>query len=376
MKPAGPSFSDPSNIIQYVEVGHTVLRSQCCAASSVMDSPIDPESRTALFQELWLWPRGIRRSCLTGSRSVILLLLAPLSVMAQLQYKDATSLPHATESKEPTQTIISRPVFVPGTCDLGPSLPAGGASEARASLLDKKGPQVLPVFSMSAFSVMGFATGNWPVVYDYFLEQDSLLIVVVAPEGSEPIIYRLSGKKGHWQARLELPEQLGKEPRVAQYVIRSLDENFGQIRPSHFHLHGIAAGPKAVGSIGIDQVSFSPALVHPALGERARYMFHSISDFKNVEVDFVRIAVVKGEIIAARVGSRSMGGISRNAQKDGNWDGKSDGGGKAAKNYPPEIQQWLHAPRGQHLLQVRAWWGAKDGGDWVTALSSEYVTVE
>ncbi len=375
MEPASPSFSDPSSIIQYGRVGRTVLCGRCCEAPHVMDSPAASESRTALFQEARLGPPVIRRSCSTGFRSVILLLLVPLSVMAE-QYTSDSVPSHRAGSQEPTETIIVRPVFVPGACDLGPSLPAGGASEARATLLDKKGPQVLPVFSMSAFSVMGFATGNWPVVYDYFLEQDSLLIAVVAPEGSEPIIYRLNGKKGHWQARLTLPGQLGKEPRVAQYVIRSLDENLGQIRPSHFHLHGIAAGPKAVGSIGIDQVSFSPAVVHPARGEKARYMFHSISDFKNVEVDFVRVAVVKGEIIAARVGSRSMGGISRNDQKDGNWDGKSDGGGKAARNYPPEVQQWLRAPRGQHLLQVRAWWGAKDGGDWVTALSSEYVTVE
>src|SRR5712692_3481834 len=118
MKPARPSFSDPSNIIQYAEVGHTVLCGQCCAVSPVMNSPADPESRTALLQEVRLWPPGIRRSRSTGFRSVILLLLAPLSVMAQ-QYSEATHLSRAGETQEPTQTIIYRPVFVPGTCDFG-----------------------------------------------------------------------------------------------------------------------------------------------------------------------------------------------------------------------------------------------------------------
>lgn len=371
MKPPGPFFSDPLEVIKYTKVGHTAFRSRCSVHSPVIGSPAKSGTRKGLSQGLQQRLPGIRRACSIWACRLSLLLLAPLWALAQ-QY---TTVP-SRETQEPSQTIIYRPLLVAGPCDFGPGLRASGASEARASQLDKKGPQVPSMFSMSAFSIMGFARGDWPVVYDYFLEQDSLLVVVIAPEGSEPIIYRLNGKKGHWQVGLTLPEQLGNEPRVAQYVIRALDEKFGEVRPSHLHIHGVAAGPKAVGSIGIDRVSFSPARVRPSLGEKAHYMFHSLSDFKNVEVDFVRLAVFKGEIIAARVGSRSMGGVSRNAQKDGDWDGKGDGGGKASRNYPPEIQQWLRAPRGQHLVQVRAWWGAKDGGDWVTALSEEYVTVE
>jgi hypothetical protein len=257
-------------------------------------------------------------------------------------------------------------------CESGSS---GGASEARAALLDKNGPQLPLVFNMSAFSVMAFAKGTWPVVFDYLLEQDSLLVIVIAAEGFAPVVYRLNGKKGHWQSRLTIPEGLGDRPLVAQYVIRSLDDGAGQTGPSHFHIHGIAAGPKAVGSIGIDHVTFTPATIRPALGEKAHYMFHSISDFTKVEVEFVRLAVSNGQIIAARVGKKSMGSISRNDQKGGDWDGKGDGGGKEAKSLSPGLQQWLRAPQGEHLVQVRAWYGAKDG-DWATALSEEFVTVE
>jgi len=277
---------------------------------------------------------------------------------------------------EPTQTIIYQyqpppmPMF---DCGMGQS--SGGAAEARAHILDKEGPQLPRVFSMSSFSVMGFVKGSWPVVFDYELERDSLLIVVVAPEGQEPVIFRLNGKKGHWQNRLTIPAQVGTNPTVAQYVIRSLDDDVGQATPTHFHIHGIAAGPKAVGSIGIDQVTFGPAAIRTTNGEKAHYMFHSMYDFKNVEVNFVRLALSGNQIIAARVGKKSVGSISRNDQRNGDWDGKSDGGGKDAESYPPEIRQWLKLPRGQHLVQVRAWYGAKDG-DWATAFSEDYVTVE
>jgi hypothetical protein len=287
--------------------------------------------------------------------------------------------PHQATSdgppSEPTQTIIYHPtVMMPSMCFGG--LPSsGGASEARAHLLDKEGPQLPGVFNMSSFSVMGFVKGDWPVVFDYQLERDSLLIVVIAPEGQEPIIYRLNGKAGHWQNRLLVPAAVGTNSVVAEYTLRSLDDGLGQLGPAHLHVHGVAAGPKAVGSIGIDQVTFSPAAIRPALGERAHYTFHSISDFKNVEVNFVRLANDHGQIIAARIGKKSSGSIAKNEARNGDWDGKSDGGGKEAEAFPPELRQWLKSPTGQHLVQVRAWYGAKDG-DWATALSDEFVTVE
>jgi hypothetical protein len=275
---------------------------------------------------------------------------------------------------EPSRIIIYQPDFPEAACGFENGTPRG-ESEARKAELDKSGPQVSPIFSMSSFSIMGFVKGNWPVVFDYLLEQDSLLIVVIAPEGMAPVIYRLNGKKGHWQNKLMIPASVGDRPLVAQYLIRSLDDGLGQVGPSHLHIHGIAAGPKAVGSIGIDVVTFAPATIHPTLGEKAHYMFHSKSDFKSAEVDFVRLAMSNGQIIAARIGKKSMGSIARDESKNGDWDGKSDGGGQSAQSYPADIQQWLHAPHGQHLVQVRAWWGAKDG-DWATALSEDYVTVE
>ncbi|HUI82966.1 MAG TPA: hypothetical protein VL240_02015 [Candidatus Binatia bacterium] len=262
-----------------------------------------------------------------------------------------------------------------GSCPFGGSN-VPGESERRAQLLDKQGPQVPPLYSMSTFSVMGFSKGNWPVVVDYTLEQDSLVLVVIAPEGQKPQMFRLDGKKGHWQTRLQLPQEIGNQLRVSQYLVQTLDNNVGAVSPSHMHINGIAAGPQAVGSIGIDQVTFAPATIQLAQHQKAQYSFHSLFDFKHTEVTFVRLAKSgNGEIIAAAVGEKSMGSIMQNERKNGDWDGSTKPP-EVVKEYPPELQKWLLAPNGQHTLQVRAWYGIKEGGDWVTALSGNIVSVE
>jgi hypothetical protein len=250
-----------------------------------------------------------------------------------------------------------------------------GSSEARAELLDRHGPQLPAVFGLSSLAIMGFSRGSWPVAIDYALEQDSLVLLVISPEGQTPIIYRLEGKKGHWVSKIQLPPSVGEELRVSQYLVQTLDDSVGQVSPSHIHIHGIAAGPKAVGSIGIDQVSFAPSSIHLGHG-KAQFTYHSISDFDDTEVSFVRLAKSRsGEILAAAVNKKAMGSIAQNHVKNGDWDGsiKTE---DLVKNFSPEVKQWLVAPTGQHILQVRAWRSRDHGGDFVTALSETIVAVE
>jgi len=278
-----------------------------------------------------------------------------------------------TGGGEPTR-IIAVPEF-PGFSNC-PSGAPKGSSEARSDLLDKQGPQLTPVFSMSSLAVMGFSRGNWPVAIDYFLEQDSLLLVVISPEGEKPLIYHLEGKKGHWVTKIQIPTAVGDQLRVSQYLVQTLDDSVGLVSPSHIHIHGIAAGPKAVGSIGIDQVNFAPGSIRLAQHQKAQFSYHSISDFDDTEVSFVRLAKSNtGEIVAAAVGSKSMGSIAQDHVKKGEWDGsiKTE---DIVKLFPSEVQPWLLAPHGQHVLEVRAWLRKNHGGDFVTALSESIVAVE
>jgi hypothetical protein len=309
-----------------------------------------------------------------------LLVAVPFAAQTATVYRGSTTTPSRdqqttgnTGGGEPTR-IIEVPQFpVFSDCPLGTPK---GSSEARSDLLDKRGPQLAPLFSMSSLAVMGFSRGNWPVAIDYVLEQDSLLLVVISPEGEKPLIYRLEGRKGHWVTKIQIPPTVGDQLRVSQYLVQTLDDSVGQTSPSHVHIHGIAAGPKAVGSIGIDRVHFAPGSIRRIQHETAQFSYHSISDFDDTEVSFVRLAKTNtGEIVAAAVGSKSMGSIAQDHVKSGDWDG-SIKTGDAVKAFSPELQQWLLAPHGQHVLQVRAWLRKNHGGDFVTALSETIVAVE
>ena len=114
---------------------------------------------------------------------------------------------------EPT-TVITVPQFPAfSNCPLGCASTSAGASEARSDLLDKRGPQFQPFYSLSSLALMGFCRGGWPIAIDYVLEQDSLLLVVISPEGQSPLIYRLDGKKGHWITKIQIPPFVGNQLR-------------------------------------------------------------------------------------------------------------------------------------------------------------------
>src|SRR5215831_17685617 len=138
---------------------------------------------------------------LSGASLLLSAFLFSLPVAAQYSETYVRAPSHdgvTTGTGEPTHVIVvpQAPLF--STCSFGsPEVPMG-SSEARAELLDRRGPQLPPVFGLSSLAVMGFSRGSWPVAIDYVLEQDSLVLVVISPEGATPLIFRLEGKKGHW----------------------------------------------------------------------------------------------------------------------------------------------------------------------------------
>lgn len=247
-----------------------------------------------------------------------------------------------------------------------------GDYERRMGKLDKDGPQMPPLYVWNgpSFSIMGFANGNWPIFIDYVLEQAGILLVVVAPDGEQPATFFFNSKDGHHNMRFDLPAGMGNQLRVSEYLVQPVGTARG------LHVLGISAGPKAVGSMGIDQVAFGPKSIQLAQHQKAEYTFHSIKDFKKTSVTFIRLAPSKDGIIAADVGDKNIGSINQNGQKKGDWDGTPKLPKELVKQYPPELQKWLLIPTGLHALQVRAWFGVADGGDWVTALSDTQVAVQ
>ena len=280
-----------------------------------------------------------------------------------------------TDGNSGNRGTVYVPVWTPPLPDLHPECAGNspGDYERRAEALDKNGPQMPPIFVWNAaqFSIMGFSRGNWPIYIDYVLEHPGTLLVVIAPDGRSPHVFLTNSEAGRTNARFQLPPNMGDDLRVSQYLIVPLGKNLG------LHVLGISAGPQAVGSMGIDKVSFGPNSIQISHHQKAQYSFHAIKDFKKSGVTFIRLVKSNsGEIIAADVGEKNVGSVIRDAEKNGDWDGTPKPPKDAVKQYPPEQQRWLQEPTGQHVLQVRAWFGVNEGGDWVFASSDSQVSVQ
>jgi hypothetical protein len=177
-----------------------------------------------------------------------------------------------------------------------PELPAQPPDYKK--LLDKNGPQFANVFSMSSFSVLGYAKGGWPIVIDYQQQQESFALVTVSTDGIDPFYYRLraSDRAGHFQEVVHLPQRFGDKPVIAHYSVQALSMNAGEVNPTNFLILGLGAGDKAVASVGIDRVDFGPKAIHPPQNEKASYTFHSEFDFPEVEAGVLRVGLLKAKL--------------------------------------------------------------------------------
>jgi hypothetical protein len=232
-----------------------------------------------------------------------------------------------------------------------------------ADKLSKNGPKFESRWNMSKFAVKGFARGGWPVVVAYeVLDEPAVVQLTVAFDKDPPFIAQLDGAQGTHEIIVHLPAQSDDKPRVAAYALTATSADPSALgRTVPFVLYGLGAGYNAVGSVGIDQVNFVPGRVNATQSQQADYSFHSLFDFNKVSAEFMRLT--RGpdrEIIAERVANVDFDGISRGGQRSGRWN----------------CHNGKKVSQGPHQLQVRAWRGLKDGGDWVAAMSRQSVFVD
>jgi hypothetical protein len=100
-------------------------------------------------------------------------------------------------------------------------------------------------------------------------------------------------------------------------------------------VYGIAAGPKAVGSIAIDEVTFGPSAVK--MKQAAQYGFHSHSDFSDVRADFMFTGLKDNHIVMKQDNETPLSPVTPDEHAQGSLQSKGT--------------------EGQHLLQIRAWRG-------------------
>jgi hypothetical protein len=223
--------------------------------------------------------------------------------------------------------------------------------------LSRNGPQFPESLRMSDFQVTGFAKGSWPVVVDYDAEPGAYLRLTVVTQNAAPAEAVLaSPPTGRRLQLLRLPAEFGTTLKSASFSLTST-VSATDTTPRYLRIYGFGCGPKAVGSVAIDQLRFGPQAVS-ASQPQAHFGFHTHTNFDKMKAEFMQVALVDNSIEGQlfdnkKIDRRVAEGESINDQ----WNAK--------KAQPGQIQ-----------FRVRGWMTVRsdsDGGDWVSAFSPDLV---
>jgi hypothetical protein len=220
--------------------------------------------------------------------------------------------------------------------------------------LGHDGPQVPKEFNMNAFVITGLVHPSWPVVLDFMIESpgSARIEIIAGKRRFRATITNKANRRGY--AIVRLPSDFGTKLQTATYQIRSLPAAAGKTPPK-LRIYGLGAGEKAVGSVAIDQLTFQPATIHPKANEAADYGFHAHSAFDGVRAEFIFTTLYNGRLLVQKDQEEKLSPIPEGERAKGKWKGQ----GKS----------------GEHMLQIRAWRGLENGGDWVVAWSPDIVDV-
>jgi hypothetical protein len=219
----------------------------------------------------------------------------------------------------------------------------------------KEGPKLAREFDMTNFTVEGLVGPNWPVVLDFMLDAPGAVQVdITAADGRtfRQILPAQPNRRGYQIFRT--PANFGSTVQRAVFQVQSISLPVSST-PSPLRTYGMGAGERAVGSVAIDQLTFQPSTIHPKSNEVATFGFHAHSAFNAVRAEFIMTSLYNGHILVQQDQEEKLSPIPEGERARGTWAGK----GKA----------------GEHMLQVRAWRGLENGGDWVVAWSPDIVEV-
>lgn len=222
--------------------------------------------------------------------------------------------------------------------------------------LARNGPQVSDKMDMTGFVVKGFVHPNWPIVLDFILDSPGdVQMDITAADNSQfkATIHNTPNRRAY--AIFRLPPNFGTQLQTATYYVHSVPVAGATTPAPGLRTFGLGAGDKAVGSVAIDQLTFQPATIHPEAKEVANFGFHAHSAFDGVRAEFVIASLYNGRILVEKDQEEKLSPVPEGVRLSGTWEGK----GKP----------------GEHMLQIRAWRGLENGGDWVVAWSPDIVDV-
>lgn len=236
---------------------------------------------------------------------------------------------------------------------------SGREPPSDAALLDN-GPELPTSFPDGSFSVRGFARDGWPIVVDFEPQPGTVTqLEVTVPRGNRQTTRTLvldpDGTHGRQLIKVEMPAAGAPTAMPATYFVSSLpiaalDQDEPQsVAATPLKVYGIGGGPRAVGSVAIEQLGFARADVG------ARFGFVAKSQFSRAraQVQRLRRGGTGTEIVPvfeARASNIAIG------PHGGNWPGTAAGS----------------PSRGPHRLQVTAWF-TTDDRSWVAAVAPDLV---
>lgn len=233
--------------------------------------------------------------------------------------------------------------------------------DAMMERLQREGPVFAPTYNTSAFAAIGVVRGDWPFVLN-FSHEAPVIVTLRLSARDVPDIYTFRlpfgpGETGQHRLQFRLPPAFGASERPAAIGVTATDMSGERPAPS-FRVLALGCGPRAVGSVAIEEVSFLPRRIRAQAQERASYRFFSHSAFPRAVAEFVRVEeAIDGErqffVDEAPIGDVAAGRSIAPRQ----WDGRDS---------------FQRVSPGTHRLKVRAW--APTGG-WVTAWSNSRVNV-
>ncbi len=285
--------------------------------------------------------------------SAVLLLSTLLSESGASQTRQYAAINHPTPTNVGTPPHNSSDTGTIAIVSVATVLAGLGTYEI-AEHHGKNGPDVPKAFDMDGFAIKGLARANWPVVLDFVTDSPGTVLLDIKSKAHEfqtTINSPGSGVRGY-QIRY-LPADFDPQPQSAIYQVRFVST--GNAPGMGLRTYGIGAGFKAVGSVAIDELTFQPAAVHPKLKEFATYGFHAHSAFDGVLADFVLVENGNGHLVVKQDANAKPGPVEEGELSTKTWDAN----GKA----------------GEHMLQIKAWRGLENGGDWVVAWSPDIVDV-
>jgi hypothetical protein len=234
------------------------------------------------------------------------------------------------------------------------------------------GPVMAAQFTLSNLTVNGFVKGGWPIAVDFQLNRPGPIFLSISSNKVDPYSIAMNGSQTGRQLQVfHIPSEFGTSPQNAQIRIHAADKIAGTDIPLPAKIFGIACGPNAVGSIGIDQINFGPGSIQLSLQQKATYFFFSHKSFDKVSVAFRKVEDRNGIIGISNIVKEETIKMPAIDESIGKWIGTKEApriwNGETRNNQPSQ---------GLHVLQIRAWFSDPGKQDWGVSLSPDWVEVK